>query len=80
MMITQRGDSAESGTVGGQFKLHLHHIHALVEVFLKLGEGSIAIRFGLIPMMLSLHHLASDHLKALALAPLKTLPTSEHGL
>jgi hypothetical protein len=51
-----------------------------VEVFLKLGEGSIAIRFGLIPMMLSPHHLASDHLKALALAPLKTLPTSEHGL
>jgi len=79
-MIVQRGDPPQAGTVSGQFKLHLHHIHALVESLLKLGQGSTPIHFCLIPLLLGLHHLTSDHLKALALAPFKTLPTSEHGL
>jgi hypothetical protein len=80
VMIVQGGDSTESGTVSGQLKLHFHDIHALVESLLKLGQRSAPIHFCLIPLLVSLHHLTSDHLEALALAPLKTLPTSEHGL
>ena len=79
-MVVQRGDPPQAGTVSGQFKLHLRHIHALVESLLKLGQGSAPIHFCLIPLLFSLHHLTSDHLKALALTPLKTLTTSEHGL
>ena len=79
-MIVQRGDPSQAGTVSGQFKLHLRHIHALVESLLKLGQGSAPIHYCLIPLLLSLHNLTSDHLKALALPPLKTFAQTKYGL
>jgi len=52
----------------------------LVESFLQLVQSIGPVQFRLISLLLCLDHLAGDHLKALALAMLKTLATPEHGL
>ncbi|MGD1100546.1 MAG: hypothetical protein ABSA59_00655 [Terriglobia bacterium] len=79
-LLVQRGDSPDACSIAGQLKLHFRCGHALVEFLLQPAQGIGPIKFRLLPLLLRLNHLAGDDLKALALAPLKTLATSEDGL
>ena len=79
-LVVQRGNSPDARPVAGQLKLHFHCGHALAEFLLQLDQGIGPIQFRLLPLLLRLNHLAGDDLKALALAPLETLATTEHGL
>jgi len=76
----QRGNSPDAHSVAGQLKLHFRRGHALVEFLLKLDQGIGSLLLRLLPLLARLNQLAGDGLKALTLALLKTLATTEHGL
>jgi len=78
-LVVPRSDSPGARSVAGQLKLHFRCGHALVEFLLHLAQGIGPIQFRVLPLLLRLNQLASDGCKALALAPLKTLATTEHG-
>jgi hypothetical protein len=79
-LLMQRGDSPASHSIAGYLELHLHGGHTHAEFLLHLDQGIGPIQFRLLPLLLRLNHFTGDDLKALALSPLETLPTSEHGL
>ena len=79
-LAVARRDSPDACPVAGQLKLHFPCGHALAEFLLKLAQGIGPLQLHCFPLLLRLNHLAGDDLKALALAPLETLSTSEHGL
>jgi hypothetical protein len=79
-LVVPRGDSPDACSVAGQLKLHFHCGHALVEFHLQLAHGTGPLQFHCFPLLLRFNYLAGDDLKALALAPLEILATTEHGL
>jgi hypothetical protein len=79
-LVVAPSNSADACTVAGQLKLHFPGGHARAKFLLQLAQGVCPVQLRLIPLLLRLNHLTGDDLKALALAPLKTLATTEHGL
>jgi hypothetical protein len=79
-LVVARGDSPDACPVAGQLKLHFPCGHPLTEFLLKLAQGIGPLQLHCFPLLLRLKHLADDDLKALALAPLETLATTQHGL
>jgi hypothetical protein len=72
--------SPQAGSVGCQLELHLGGSNALPEFRLSLAQGLSPLQIRLVNLLPRLHHLASDHLKALTLAAFKTLAKAKHGL